>query len=1077
MKKSYQNFKSLFLMLSLSLTASLNAQFTQGRIVAYQVGDGSAPLTNASTPTFLKEYTTTGAAGISVVMPVAGGARITASGSATSEGLITLSAGGQYIIVPGYDAAAGVASISTSTGISTARVIDTVSFLAIPGRATSTTFFSANNTRGAASDGNNNYWQTGGSSGMCYTGSAGAVAVSTTVTNERCANVFNNKLYFSTGSATKGIYQVGAGAPPTTGLSTAISIISATITLSPYQFAINKNSDVCYVADDQANATGGIQKWTYSAGTWSLAYILGTGVANIGARGLAVDWSTPNPTLYGTSAEGSLNRIFSIVDAGAGSAATTLVTATPNTLFRGITFAPYCTSASITTISSNGPICLGQSLNLNATVSGSNPVSVNWSGAGTFSNPNIKNPTVTGATSSDYTFTTSNSCGSNSFPISVIVNPLPTVSANTTATLVCAGQPVTLTGGGANTYSWTAGVTNGVAFNPLTTKTYTVTGTDVNNCVNTATVNVATNPLPVVSYTANPTSVCMGGNLTLTAGGTATSYTWAAGVNDGVAFTPTVTTTYTVSGTDANSCVNTTTVSVPVNALPNVTAAATPTVICAGSNLVLSGGGATTYTWTSSAANGVAFTPTVTADYTVTGTDANSCTGTQTINVVVNNLPVVAANTTATVVCSGQPVTLTGGGATSYTWSNSVTDGVVFNPTSTNTYTVTGTDANNCVNTATVNVAINSLPAITYTTSTASVCMGGNLTLTSGGSATTYTWSSGVNDGIAFTPTVTTTYTVTGTDANFCVNTATVNVPVYNLPNVLANATPFAVCTGSNLVLSGGGAVTYTWTSSVSNGIAFTPTATADYTVTGTDVNNCVNTATVNVVVNSLPIVSAGTSSTSICIGNSVSLNGGGALTYSWSSGVTDGAVFTPTATATYTVTGTDINNCSNTQTVTVVVNNLPAIMINVSPNDSICLNDPVTLNGSGGVAYVWTSGVSDGVAFTPSVTATYSVNGTDANGCADTASIQIVINPCTAGINGKSISQNVISVYPNPSNGNMTIKSDKELGSITVYNSLGEVVYSQSVNLTQHQIDLSKQAQGIYFLQAQGTYTRLIKE
>ncbi|MGZ3863890.1 MAG: T9SS type A sorting domain-containing protein [Bacteroidia bacterium] len=991
MKKSYLKFSTL-LIASLAFTNSVKAQFTQGNIVVYQIGDGSSALSSSSAPTFLKEYTTAGAAGISVAMPTTGGARLTTSGSATTEGLITLSVGGQFIIVPGYDAATGV-TVSTSSSGTVNRVIDTVSFLATPGRATATaSFFSAGSTRGACSDGLNNYWQSGASSGACYTGSGAAAAVSTTVTNERGINIFNNKLYFSTGSGTHGIYQVGSGAPPTSGSNTATNIINSGGSGSPYAFDMNKTSDVCYVADDQASASGGIQKWTYNGTAWSLAYTLGTGVTNVGARGVTVDWSGPNPTIYATSAESSSNRIFKIVDAGSGSTATTLVTASANTIFRGIVFAPYCTAANVTTISSNGPICTGQSLSLNATLGGSTPTSYSWTGTGSFSSTTVKNPTVTGAASGDYTLTATNSCGSGSATINVVVNALPTVTANATSTLVCSGQPVTLNGGGALTYTWSNGVTDGVAFNPTSANTYTVTGTDFNNCVNTTTITVNINALPTVTATATQPAVCMGGNTTLTSGGTASSYNWSPGVIEGTPFTPTVTATYTVTGTDANNCMNTATITVVVNNLPNITANSTPTAVCEGNNVTLTGGGAVTYTWTSGVSDGVAFTPTATADYTVTGTDANSCVNTATVNVIVFPVPSLTLSATSTLVCSGQPVTLTASGANTYTWSNGVTNSVAFNPTSNNTYTVTATGPNSCTNTATIDVNVNSLPSVTATPNPASVCAGGSLTLTGGG-ATSYTWSSGVNDGVAFTPGGTATYTVTGTDANSCVNTATVSVPVNSLPNITANANPTAVCMGSNLTLTGGGAVTYTWSSSVSDGVAFTPTATADYTVTGTDVNSCVNTAIVNVVVNSLPSIG---------------------LTY--------------------------------------------------APNDTICIGDFVTLNGTGAVAYTWTGGVTDGSAFSPTVTATYTVTGTDINSCSDTASVQIVVNSCSTGINRSSNLNNIV-VYPNPAKDFVNIKSEVTITSLKIVNVLGETVYKTELHNSEASISTALLAEGNYSL------------
>jgi len=89
----------------------------------------------------------------------------------------------------------------------------------------------------------------------------------------------------------------------------------------------------------------------------------------------------------------------------------------------------------------------------------------------------------------------------------VTVNPLPIVTANASATTVCAGTVVTLTGGGAISYAWTGSVINGIGFIPATTTTYTVTGTDVNNCSNTATATINVNPLPDVSISLSGATI------------------------------------------------------------------------------------------------------------------------------------------------------------------------------------------------------------------------------------------------------------------------------------------------------------------------------------------------------------------------------------------------------------------------------------------------------------------------------------------------------------------------------------------------------------------------------------------
>ena len=321
-------------------------------------------------------------------------------------------------------------------------------------------------------------------------------------------------------------------------------------------------------------------------------------------------------------------------------------------------------------------------------------------------------------------------------------------------------------------------------------------------------------------------------------------------------------------------------------------------------------------------------------------------------------------------------------------------DGVSFTASTLGTtiYTVTGTDGNGCVNTDQVAITVNALPTVDAGIDQ-TVCFGSSVTL-SGSGATSYLWDNGVIDGVSFTPTVgTTTYTVTGTDGNGCVNTDQVAVTVNALPTVDAGVDQ-SVCIGSSVTLSGSGATSYVWDNGVVDGVSFTPTVgTTNYTVTGTDGNGCVNTDQVAVTVNALPTVDAGVDQ-SVCIGSSVTLSGSGATSYLWDNGVIDGVSFTASTLGTtiYTVTGTDGNGCVNTDQVAIIVNALPTVDAGI--DQIVCNGFAVVLNGSGAVNYNWNNGVVNGLAFVPPVGSTnYIVIGTDANGCLNSDTMTVSVN------------------------------------------------------------------------------------
>ena len=345
-------------------------QFSAGNLVVEQIGDGTTALSGSSTTVKLLQFTPTGTPGTSTSFfssagtPTTSPYNIVESGSATSNGYISLSTDKAFVVVPGYNAPNATASIAASASATYGRTIGKVT--STGALQTNGTFnaLTGNNYRSIVSNGSS-YWL-GGGIGIVYTPTDVTSGITTTctsiiTTNTRILNIFNNTLFASTSSTSfngtgsnLGIYQIGStfNALPTATVTatTNVNIINTATGSSPYAFAFSPDGLTCYVADDRSTTAGGVQKWIYSGtfsastgwsgGTWTLSYTLGTGATNIGARGLTVDFSGTNPVIYGTSAEGSLNRVFSITDTGSASTATTLATATANYIFRGICFAP-----------------------------------------------------------------------------------------------------------------------------------------------------------------------------------------------------------------------------------------------------------------------------------------------------------------------------------------------------------------------------------------------------------------------------------------------------------------------------------------------------------------------------------------------------------------------------------------------------------------------------------------------------------------------------------------------------------------------------------------------------------------
>src|SRR3989338_3043278 len=259
----------------------------------------------------------------------------------------------------------------------------------------------------------------------------------------------------------------------------------------------------------------------------------------------------------------------------------------------------------------------------------------------------------------------------------------------------------------------------------------------------------------------------------------------------------------------ALSCADTTVeTAITLNPLPVVDAGADQS-ICAGTSVTLSGLGAQAYTWDNGVTDNTSFTPAATQLYIVTGTMYNCCEYNDTIQVIVNTLPLVDAGPDQ-VICIGENTILAGNGAVSYTWNNGVTDNTVFNPTTTQSYIVTCTDANGCEDNDTVSVAVNALPVINAGVDQ-EVCAGENTILTGNG-AVSYTWDNGVTDNTVFNPTTTQSYIVTGTDANGCEDNDTVSVAVNALPVVdLGEDTVTCANYGPVVLNAGAGFAAYLW--------------------------------------------------------------------------------------------------------------------------------------------------------------------------------------------------------------------------------------------------------------------------
>lgn len=690
---------------------------------------------------------------------------------------------------------------------------------------------------------------------------------------------------------------------------------------------------------------------------------------------------------------------------------------------------------------------------------------------------------------------------------------------------VCPGETVALAASGGNgTYNWNAtpqlNTTSGanvIATPPTTpgTYTYTVNSATGNPLCPSSTQAIATVIVDNCGCTVNATNSgnsCPGGTADLfasTVPGATYSWTGPGGFvstdqNPVGVILPTTPGNYdyTVTANDGiTTCTSTTTIT--VYALPNVSAGLDQSV-CTGASVTLSGSGAATYTWNGGLTDGVSFVPSVGVNnYTVTGTDANGCQNTDQVTVTVNDNPVVSAGSYSAVCADAADVTLVGSPSGGVFSGVGVT-GNVFDPTSgTQTITYNYSDGNGCSGSATTTITVNQLPVVNAGPD-AVICADGAVTLNGSGAGTpVWTPSSGLSAtnvlNPSASPSTTTTYTLTLTQ-NGCTSSDNLTVTVFPNPTVSVTGDQ-SLCAGECSDLTVTGADFYTWapaagiTDVTAANQTVCPATTTTYNVTGYSVSsnsvmngdfsggavnfnsdyslnsNTQNESTYFVTTNAnlahpgftgtdhttgsgnfMVVNGSGTPNTSVwCQTITVQPNtdyvfstwvstlaiGSPAILQFSINGTTIGAPFNAPATlntwdefyatwnsgsaTTATIcivnqnTATGGNDfgiddiffsalCSSTESITVTVNPLPNI--NAGPDVTICEGQTVALSGSNGVTYTWNNGVVNGQPFTPSVSGSYTVSGTDANGCVNTDNVNVtLLPPPTSDFSADSIS------------------------------------------------------------------------
>lgn len=755
----------------------------------------------------------------------------------------------------------------------------------------------------------------------------------------------------------------------------------------------------------------------------------------------------------------------------------------PGTYTCTITDANGCTATASTTVNTvNGPSASIQSQASPSCNGGSNGTATVNATGGTPGYTYAWAPsggnaaTGTGLANGNYTCTITDAAGCTATQIVAITEPSAvTASANSTAAgcTVNNGTATTTASGGTGTlaYSWAPSGGTAATATGLAAGTYTCTVTDANGCSTTTSTTVGTSASPSASLLSQTDALCNGGStgtatVDATGGTPGYTYAWSPSGGNAAMGTGMAAGNYTCTITDANGCTATQAVAITEPSAISASSTSTPTgcSTSTGTATVLASGGTgnLAYSWAPSGGTAATEINLAAGTYTCTITDDNGCSTTTTANISSTGGPVTTVQSSSDVLCNGGAngsgtINATGSGPFTYAWSPSGGNAASATGLAAGTYSVTVTDANNCVTIQTLTIT-EPASLVSNPTSTPATCGNNNGTadaVASGGTGPyTYLWSNSQT-----TATLSNlaggSYSVTVTDANGCTATSTVVITNNGAPVVTLQSSTNLTCFGGTNgaatvnVTGGSSPYTYAWSPAGGTSASATGLSAGTYTVTVTGSDGCVQTQTVTLT-QPAAIALTGTSSAENCGDGdgsaSISANGGtGPYTYVWSNASTNDTISNLTA-GSYSVTATDANGCTSTSTV--VVSSSGTATANAGTSVTITAGQTTQLNGTGGITYSWSpstdlscSACQNPVA-SPTVTTVYTLTVIDANGCTASDTVTIYVDIAC----GELYLPNAFSPNNDLHNDVLFVRGNciKELN-LQIYNRWGEKVFETS--------------------------------
>lgn len=607
------------------------------------------------------------------------------------------------------------------------------------------------------------------------------------------------------------------------------------------------------------------------------------------------------------------------------------------------------------------------------------------------------------------------------------ISPLPAISIVPSSNQgICLGDTITLLGSGGLHYYWAAenspqniiGRDSIVQNIPSQTTTYLMWTDNEYGCFDTTSITIPVYPHPTLAVQTSDNEICYGFSTSISATSNGNTYQWDNAPSLGNAnasstiATPLASTRYTVTVTNnSTGCSTTDYIDIEVHPSPQIISDIS-TGVCATDTLGVTISGASTYQWFYENLTDVIHTgsyyeaPPITlpvTTYTVIGTDEYGCRDTLEVPVMVNAIPELSisvsspgylckngSNFLGITTSSNIPNTIFEWSAQPSDPSMSSNGNVAFvAPDTTTIYTVIGhysANGTSCSATISEEVIVYDAPSVTATGVPNLICHNSEVTMTATG-ASRYMWYNegevvGLSSTYSTIPHAATSYIVAGIDDRNCIGRDTVDVIFVNEPptDTILSSTDICYNTPTEIRTTGRNHCYWYPQTGLSNisdsSVTITLTEDMEYQLVITNEFGCVDTMTVPIHVNPVPVLSL-SRDTVICKGNSFSFRVTGGISYDWNDGThNDFMTVTPDTTTTYIVTGYNEYHCATIDSITVRV--LPRFDLSIiASQDTFCFaGEPITLTAYGaGDNYIWSTGSRDSIITVyPDQTSTYSL-------------------------------------------------------------------------------------------------------